>query len=120
VTPADTIALRIPVDPAFLSVARMFGGSVAKTFGLDAERTEDLRLALSEICAAAAEGGTDGGSSRPTIDIDVSWDETSLRFSCLQVPIASDGPRWMLIRALMPDLQVDGAEPARISFTVPR
>jgi anti-sigma regulatory factor (Ser/Thr protein kinase) len=98
----------------------MFGGSLAKTFELDPERTEDLRLALSEICAAAAEGSSNGAPSLPTIDIDVSWDETSLRFSCLRVSIGSDGPRWMLIRALMPDVRVDDSEPARISFSVPR
>jgi hypothetical protein len=119
VTSAGTIALQIPVDPAFLSVARMFGGSLAKTFGLDAERTEDLRLALSEICAAAAEGG-DGASSLPTIDIDVSWDETALQFTCRQIPIGSDGPRWMLVRALMPDARIEESEPAHVSFTVPR
>lgn len=32
---ADAMELRIPADAAYLSVARMFAGSVAKTFELD-------------------------------------------------------------------------------------
>jgi len=118
-TSAQTIALRIPADPALLSVARMFGRSVAKTFGLDPQRTEDLRLALSEICAAVVEGGP-GTASPPTIDIDVSWDDTALRFLCSRVPIAADAPRWMLIRALMPDVHVDEAAEPTVSFSVDR
>lgn len=117
-TSVQTIALSIPADPVFLSVARMFGSSVAKTFGLDPQRTEDLRLALSEICAAVAEGESE--TSPPAIDIDVSWDETALRFSCSRVPVLADGPRWMLIQALMPDVHVGEAAEPTVSFSVDR
>jgi hypothetical protein len=107
--------LRIPADAAYLSVARMFGGSVARTFGLDPERTEDLRLALSEICAAAVEARSDEPAS---VAIDVSWDDAAVRFTCPSIPLAADAPRWMLIQALLPDVRMDGS--GAIAFSITR
>jgi hypothetical protein len=120
-TADPTIALRIPADPPFLAVARLFGGSVASTFGLDPERTEDLRLALSEICAGAVI--EDDGAARSdvgAIDIEVSWDEDALHFSCVPAPDVSDEHRWMLIRALLPDVHVGDGTPAGVSFSIDR
>ncbi len=116
VSTVHAIELRLPADAAFLSVTRMFSGSVAKTFGLDPERTQDLRLALSEICAAVVEGHHPDPS---TLAVGVSWDDTSLRFTCSGLPLAVDGVRWMLIQALMPDVQADGAN-GSITFSIER
>jgi hypothetical protein len=116
VTSGSSMTLRIPADLAFLSVARVFGGSVAAAFDLDQERTEDLRLALSEICAAVTE---DAGAVAGTIDIEVSWDDAALSFSCRPVPLERSGPRWGLIEALMPDLREDSSPPS-LSFSLQR
>ena len=112
---ADAIELRIPADAAYLSVARMFAGSVAKTFELDPERTEDLRLALSEICAATVEAGSDGAAA---VSIDVAWDDAAVRFTCPGVAMAEDAPRWVLVRSLIPDVRSDGD--GAITFSIER
>jgi anti-sigma regulatory factor (Ser/Thr protein kinase) len=115
VSDQETMELRLPADAAYLSVARMFGGSVARTFGLDAERAEDLRLALSEICAAAVEEHSGAPS---TVAIDVSWDDAAVRISCADILLAADAPRWMLLQALMPDVRVDGD--GAVAFSIAR
>ena len=107
--------LRIPADAVYLSVVRMFGGSVAKTFALDPERTEDLRLALSEICAAAVEAWSDVGAA---MSIDVTWEDAAVRFTCPGVAMPEDEPRWALVRSLVPDARRDGE--GAITFSIER
>ncbi|MEP7059420.1 MAG: ATP-binding protein [Actinomycetota bacterium] len=114
-SPPEAIRLRIPADATYLSVARMFGGSVAEAFGLDPERAQDLRLALSEICAEAVEAR---GEVPASVGIDVSWDDAAVLFSCPRVPMAAAAPRWMLLQALVPDVRLDGA--GAIAFSIER
>ncbi len=56
--------LEIPARSVYVGVARLAVASVARHAGLDEERVEDLRIAVSEACANAvlAEDADDGNA----------------------------------------------------------
>ena len=55
-TLTELVRLEIPAQPAFVGVARSVVAAVAGTVrGLDEDRLEDLRLAVSEACTTAVE-----------------------------------------------------------------
>lgn len=57
----ELVRLEIPAQPAFVGVARSVVAAVAATVvGLDEDRLEDLRLAVSEACTTAVEAHRDG------------------------------------------------------------
>jgi anti-sigma regulatory factor (Ser/Thr protein kinase) len=51
--------LSMPSDGAFALTARLFVASILRIMGVDDDAIEDLKLAVSELCAAAAGAGTD-------------------------------------------------------------
>lgn len=54
----ELVRLDIPAQPAFVGVARSVIATVATAIeGLDDDRLEDLRLAVSEACTNAVEAG---------------------------------------------------------------
>lgn len=54
----DRFLLEIPSSPEFVGTARIFVGAVARSRGAEEEEIHDLKLAVSELCAAGArEGG---------------------------------------------------------------
>ena len=56
----ELVRLDIPAQPAFVGVARAVVATIATTVeGLDDDRLEDLRLAVSEACTNAVEGQAD-------------------------------------------------------------
>jgi serine/threonine-protein kinase RsbW len=53
----ELVRLDIPAQPAFVGVARSVVAAVTTTVaGVDDDRLEDLRLAVSEACTNAVEG----------------------------------------------------------------
>jgi serine/threonine-protein kinase RsbW len=59
----ELVRLEIPAQPAFVGVARSVVATVATTVdGIDDDRLDDLRLAVSEACTNAMEGHTDDTS----------------------------------------------------------
>lgn len=51
--PADVghgASLELPADAAFVATARIFAASLARHFGVDEDRVDDVKLALSEAC----------------------------------------------------------------------
>lgn len=62
----ELIRLDIPALPAFVGVARVVVASVATTVdGIDDDRLEDLRIAVSEVCTNAVEATlADGADPR--------------------------------------------------------
>jgi anti-sigma regulatory factor (Ser/Thr protein kinase) len=50
----ELVKLDVPAQPSFVGVARSVIATVAHTFeGIDDDRLEDLRLAVSEACTSA-------------------------------------------------------------------
>ncbi|HYD10956.1 MAG TPA: ATP-binding protein [Acidimicrobiales bacterium] len=61
-TMGELVRLELPAQPAFVGVARSVVAAVAGSIdGIDDDRLEDLRVAVSEACtnAVASEGGDD-------------------------------------------------------------
>ncbi len=78
--------LEVPARSVYVGVVRMALGTVARQAGLDEEKVEDLRMAVSEACANLVLGGDDdaeAGSMR------VTWIDEGDRFV---VEIVGSGP----------------------------
>lgn len=57
----ELVSLDIPAQPAFVGVARAVVATVATSVeGIDDDRLDDLRLAVSEACTNAVDGNRDG------------------------------------------------------------
>lgn len=53
---AELVRLDIPAQPAFVGVARSVVSTVATSLeGIDDDRLDDLRLAVSEVCTGAVD-----------------------------------------------------------------
>ena len=51
------LSLRIAGDPVHLTTARSFAGSIARVMGVDDERRQDIRLAVSELATLLIRSG---------------------------------------------------------------
>jgi hypothetical protein len=56
-TSARAVELRIPDDPGFLRLARFAASDAASRAGLGLDATDDVRLAVSELCGLLAGSG---------------------------------------------------------------
>ena len=125
---SSTVSLAIPADPAFVGTVRYFAATVARHAGLPEERTDDLRLAVSEACAEAMEAG-EAGSIRVALSLHSAGIAVEVTSSSLRPGGAAPLPegselvpiyRLQLIRALFPDAQSDqGSGTGVVRFTVP-
>ncbi|MGH2658473.1 MAG: ATP-binding protein [Actinomycetota bacterium] len=124
-TPAASLrlALTVPADAAHIGTIRSFASVVARHVALDEERSDDLKLAVSEGCADPMDAGVAG-----PIEVVIT-----LEPDCLAVEIRSEQPvpaepdpdnaeglepvridRLQLVRALFPDAQSTSSGEQRI------
>ena len=68
--------LEVPARSVYVGVVRMALGSIARQSGLDEEKVEDLRMAVSEACANFVLAGDDA----PAGSIRLSWFDEGDRF----------------------------------------
>ena len=119
---AAASTLELANDPALLATARLFAASAARAAGCREDVAEDIRLAVSEACAAAMRRHP-GADGHVTIRLEMS-DES------LEITVSGDtrpspeiaGPDDVdIVRALFPDtaeVNVGGREGLR--FSAPR
>lgn len=105
----ELVRLDIPALPAFVGVARSVVTTVATSIeGLDDDRLDDLRLAVSEACTNAVDGRGDGDHRvvlRCVVDddhLEVRIEDASDGFSA--EAIAERGWGLQLITALVDDV----------------
>jgi serine/threonine-protein kinase RsbW len=112
----ELVRLDIPALPAFVGVARSVVSTVATSVeGIDDDRLDDLRLAVSEACTNAVDGGERGAQRvvlRCTLDevnLEVRIEDAADAFSA--EVIAERGWGLQLITALVDDVEFssDGA-----------
>ena len=72
-SPSDLLELSLPADPALAHTARMFAGSLSEH--LEGAAPHDLKLAFSELLAAAI----DAGSHEVTFRVDLQAGEIQVR-----------------------------------------
>jgi histidine kinase-like protein len=65
------LSLKIPADASQIATVRLFAAAVGHHYGLSDEDVEDLKLALSELCAEAIEVGD-------PVEVVLDWVEGSL------------------------------------------
>lgn len=122
-TSADRLSLDIPLDPAYILIARLFAGGVARSLELGEETADVLRLTLSEICSEAIARRRGG-----RIVIDVLSDTNPIRVAVATTGVRGErtheGPieatfQRTLVEALAPDATfVEEPDGLRVSFTL--
>ena len=105
-TATELVRLDIPALPAFVGVARSVVTTVATTVeGIDDDRLEDLRLAVSEACTNAVDNGS-GSARRVVVRCAVEAGELTVRIedagdAFSEAAIADRGFGLQLITALV-------------------
>jgi len=72
--------LDVPPDPDQVRTARLFAAAVARHFGADEDRVEDLKVAISEAATNSIKAHQGAGISDP-IRIEADADGDGIRFS---------------------------------------
>lgn len=123
----STVSLAIPADPAYAATVRYFAATIARHAGLPEELTDDLRLAVSEVCAEAMDAGVTG-SIQVALSLEPEGIAVEVTSGSVQPEGGAQGPegselvpinRLQLIRALFPDAESDQGRGTRVvRFTV--
>lgn len=67
------VQLEIPPRSPYVGVVRLALSSLARAAGLDEEKVDDIKIAVSEACANAVLNNEEASSDDPVV---ISWDET--------------------------------------------
>ena len=103
------IQLSIPSEPEYLAIARLTVAGIAHRLELDLERTDDLKLAVTEACGFLLEHAQDDQpisvdfawvNDMLTVTVEIKCDESN----AVTVPSSDDNLGLFLIHALMDDV----------------
>ena len=72
------VELEIPSESVYVGVVRLVLASIARTAGLDEERLDDLKIAVSEACANAVLSNQQGSPESP---VTIVWTDTPERLT---------------------------------------
>lgn len=125
----DRFALEIPSSPEYVGTARIFVGAVARSQGAEEEEVHDLKLAVSELCAAGAREG--GGPVRVALSEDggsLSVEVEAARSGMEPLPEEATPDSFArsvgldVVRLLFPDAEEEEAAEGRtrVRFRFPR
>lgn len=81
-----SVRLEIPPQSAYVAIARLAITSLGRAAGLDEERLDDLKIAISESCANAVLSVQQAGVDAP---IEISFNAGG---DALEVVVGHDGP----------------------------
>jgi len=87
----DELVLEIPPDPEQIRTARLFAAASARHFGIDEERVEDLKVAISEACTNAMKAHRHSGLGDP-IRVIATPDPGGVRFAVVDAGAGFDPP----------------------------
>jgi anti-sigma regulatory factor (Ser/Thr protein kinase) len=79
------VELEIPSKTPYVGVVRLAMSSLARSAGLDEEKVDDIKIAVSEACANAVLNNEEAGSTDP---VSVTWNEEPAR---LVIEVADRG-----------------------------
>ncbi|HEV2756972.1 MAG TPA: ATP-binding protein [Actinomycetota bacterium] len=82
---ASSVLLEIPPQSAYVAIVRLAFTSLGRAAGLDEEKLEDLKIAISESCANAVLSTQEAGVDAP-VTISFTADD-----DCLEVVVADSG-----------------------------
>jgi serine/threonine-protein kinase RsbW len=129
---ATRFAIDLPADPAYLSTVRLFASAIARHFGVGDEDVEDLKMAVTEACAAFLRyEETDRGSLHVEVAASserLACEVTSADLSIPSTPASADTPTPRgvaaglgldLLSSLFEDSEIVAGERSTIRFSVP-
>jgi len=131
----DTFALSVPPEADQVRTTRLFAASIARLYGTDEDRVEDLKVAVSEAATNAIKAHQAEGITSP-IRITVALEDDTLRFNVVDAgpgfdALAPSTPQdtppaglfegslgLTVIRALFPDVRItrNAARGMTVSF----
>lgn len=115
---ADQVTVSIARDPALVRTVRLVAAAVARRARLDEELVEEVRLAVGEACAILMAPHPNSVPASDPVTVALAMDR---RFRVAVVSHVSGPPNgsdltglddigpWLLLRALVDDLEVKGA-----------
>lgn len=80
------VRLEIPPRSPYVGVVRLAVSSLARTAGLDEDKVDDIKIAVSEACANAVLNNEEAGSEAP---VSITWEEDD---SSVRIEVADRGP----------------------------
>lgn len=80
------VRLEIPPRSPYVGVVRLAVSSLARSAGLDEEKVDDIKIAVSEACANAVLNNEEAGSEAP---VSITWEEDD---SSVHIEVADRGP----------------------------
>ena len=81
-----TVRLEIPPRSPYVGVVRLAISSLARSAGLDEEKVDDIKIAVSEACANAVLNNEESGSDDP---VAITWDDDDGE---VRITVADRGP----------------------------
>lgn len=81
------VEIEIPPRTPYVGIVRLTVASLARARGLDEERVDDIKIAVSEACANAVLTHEEQGSDEPVF---IRWSEEGER---ILIEVADRGPR---------------------------
>ena len=81
-----TVRLEIPPRSPYVGVVRLAISSLARSAGLDEEKVDDIKIAVSEACANAVLNNEESGSDDP---VSITWEEGNEE---VRILVADRGP----------------------------
>jgi len=80
------VRLEIPPRSPYVGVVRLAVSSLARSAGLDEEKVDDIKIAVSEACANAVLNNEEAGVDDP---VSITWDEDN---GAVLIEVADRGP----------------------------
>jgi hypothetical protein len=77
----------MPAQAELWGLVRMAIASIGAKLGFDVEQTEDLRIAVDELCTACAQGAT----ATSILELACYWSGVGLFIECTVAPVSADG-----------------------------
>ena len=97
---SDMVELRVPADPAYLTVVRTASAGLAARLDLTLDEIEDLRIAVDEACTLLLDPGAPGQDLVATFRLGRGSLEVEVRGPARELPERSSFA-WAVLEALV-------------------
>ncbi len=104
------VELKLPLEAAYVSIARLSAAGIANSIGFDIEEIEDVKVAISEVCNKLV-SGYKGVNTSYTIEFSILPNKMIIVFKCdlknMQLLLGDENELGMaIIDALMDEVDV--------------
>ncbi|MFB9378692.1 hypothetical protein ACFFKU_06375 [Kineococcus gynurae] len=97
---ADLVELKVPADPAYLTVVRTASAGLAARLDLTLDEIEDLRIAVDEACTLLLDGSDSTSELTATFRLGADTLEVEVRGPARELPERSSFA-WAVLEALV-------------------